>query len=332
MARFPFTYFPRGWFTVGWSGELSAGAVKPLRYFGKDLVLFRTESGEARVLDAHCPHLGAHLGHGGKVQGESIVCPFHAWKYDGATGQCIEIPYAKRIPPRAQVACWPLVEKNGVIMVWHDPAGKTAPEFEVPEVPFKTNESWFAEEAHAEWKIHSHLQELVENAVDQSHFLSVHSLPAAEVFDMQTDGPDMHMHGRFTMEAGKEAARLEWKFRGVSFGYVHTINPGGIENCQLLMYTPIDEELVHVRFTTIVKRVKNDELSRRILNATNDETVRLFNQDIDIWEAKTYRPQPQLAQGDGDFMKYRRWAAQFYRSEPASISAEGARISAESAE
>ena len=50
MSRFPFTHFPKGWFTVAWSSELAAGDVRPLRYFGKDLVLFRTESGEARVL------------------------------------------------------------------------------------------------------------------------------------------------------------------------------------------------------------------------------------------------------------------------------------------
>ena len=314
MSRFPFTYFPKGWFTVAWSKDLESGVAKPLRYFGKDLVLFRTDSGAAKVLDAHCPHLGAHLGYGGKVQGESIVCPFHAWRYD-ANGKCIEIPYASKIPPRAQVACWPLVEKNGVIMVWHDPRGASTPEWEVPDVPFMARDDWFPEQAYAEWTIHSHLQELVENAVDQSHFLCVHSLPEAQVFDMSTEGHHMHMNGRFVMERDKEAAKLEWHFHGVSFGYVHTINPGGIENCQLLMYTPIDEDLVHVRFTTVVKRVKNDDVSRRVLNATNNETIRLFNQDIAIWEAKLYRPQPQLAQGDGDFMKYRRWAAQFYRTQ-----------------
>ena len=45
---------------------------------------FRTEAGEVAVLDAFCPHMGAHLGHGGKVEGGGLVCPFHAWKFDGA--------------------------------------------------------------------------------------------------------------------------------------------------------------------------------------------------------------------------------------------------------
>jgi len=310
MSRFPFTSYPRGWFTVAWSSELVAGTVKPLVYFGKSLVLFRTESGVPVLLDAHCPHLGAHLGIGGKVQGERITCPFHAWQFD-AQGKCAAIPYATKIPPRAQTPCHQLVEKNGVIMMWHDAAGGP-PAWEIPDVPFVTEPGWFREEAHCEWQIKSHIQELVENAIDQSHFLSVHSLPSAEVFDLTPKGPSLEMHGRFVMEKGGQPAELVWKWSGVSFGYVHTRNPGGIENCQLLMYTPIDAETVQVRFTTLVKHVKNDELSRRILHATNSETIRLFNQDIAIWEAKIYRARPELAQGDGDFMKYRRWASQFY--------------------
>ena len=34
------------------------------------LLLFRTEDGCASVLDAHCRHLGAHLGYGGEVEGQ----------------------------------------------------------------------------------------------------------------------------------------------------------------------------------------------------------------------------------------------------------------------
>ena len=53
---------PNGWFALEWSRDLHIGDVKPIEYFGEELVLFRTRSGEARVLDPFCPHLGAHLG------------------------------------------------------------------------------------------------------------------------------------------------------------------------------------------------------------------------------------------------------------------------------
>ena len=53
-ARYPFPAYPNGWARVGLTDELAVGEVLPIRYFGREMVLFRTESGQARVLDAHC--------------------------------------------------------------------------------------------------------------------------------------------------------------------------------------------------------------------------------------------------------------------------------------
>ena len=110
-ARFPYG-LPSGWFQVARLDELEPGAVKPLRYFNRDLVLFRGASGAVQLLDAHCPHLGAHLGHGGRVEGDEIVCPFHAWQFDGA-GRCTKIPYSDKIPRQAALTPWTTVEKKG---------------------------------------------------------------------------------------------------------------------------------------------------------------------------------------------------------------------------
>ena len=90
--RFPFP-IPNGWFVVARADDLLPGETRALYLFSKDLVLYRTASGEPRLVDAHCPHLGAHLGVGGKVEGECLRCPFHGWSF-GADGQCVEIPYS----------------------------------------------------------------------------------------------------------------------------------------------------------------------------------------------------------------------------------------------
>ena len=66
MSRSPFP-IPFGWYQIGWPSDVAVGEVKPLRYFGRHLVLWRGQDGVAHVQDAFCPHLGAHLGHGGKV-------------------------------------------------------------------------------------------------------------------------------------------------------------------------------------------------------------------------------------------------------------------------
>ncbi len=86
--------FPTGWFIVGFASELAAGQVKRAHYFGEELVIFRTASGQINVLDAYCQHLGANMGVGGTVEGEHIVCPWHGWQWSG-DGTNALIPYSK---------------------------------------------------------------------------------------------------------------------------------------------------------------------------------------------------------------------------------------------
>jgi len=190
---------PFGWYAISLSRELAAGEVKPLHYFGKELVLFRTEGGEARLLDAFCPHLGAHLGHGGKVKGEHIACPFHAWEFNGE-GVCKHIPYAKNMPPRADgkqtVFSYPVVERNQIIWAWYHPE-RIAPAFEVETVPEVGHPDWTEYRVY-EWKFGAPIQEAAENAADGAHFVYVHSskdIPRGEITH--------EAHKRFARYVGK---------------------------------------------------------------------------------------------------------------------------------
>ena len=71
-----------------------------------------TRRATLHVQDAFCPHLGAHLGHGGTVDGCEIACPFHGWKFD-ADGNNTDIPYCERTNRRATLRTYPVVERNG---------------------------------------------------------------------------------------------------------------------------------------------------------------------------------------------------------------------------
>jgi 3-ketosteroid 9alpha-monooxygenase subunit A len=64
-----------GWHQVAFRRELTA-EVTPLQ-IERPLVAVRAGD-RIRVFDAVCPHRGAHLGHGGTLDGAAIVCPFHA--------------------------------------------------------------------------------------------------------------------------------------------------------------------------------------------------------------------------------------------------------------
>src|SRR6476660_6272033 len=125
MARgFPYTTHPTGWFLVGFSDDIPPGVVQPLRYFSRDLVMWRgQEDGKLYCLDAFCGHNGAHLGYGGKVDGDCIVCPFHAWKWSGA-GRNIDIPYSRILHNNSRIPTWHVWEESGLILLWHDAEGK----------------------------------------------------------------------------------------------------------------------------------------------------------------------------------------------------------------
>ena len=122
--RVPFTWKVTGWFMIGWSPEFPVGEVRPLRYFGEDLVAYRDESGELHVLEAHCKHLGAHIGHGGKVVGDCVQCPFHGWRW-GPDGTNRYIPYQPDRPNKAlTLRAFPVTEQYDCVFVWHHPHGE----------------------------------------------------------------------------------------------------------------------------------------------------------------------------------------------------------------
>src|SRR3982750_3642757 len=52
--------------------------------------LYRGESGKARVMANECAHRLSVLSTGW-VEGETIRCRYHGWRYD-ASGQCVEQP------------------------------------------------------------------------------------------------------------------------------------------------------------------------------------------------------------------------------------------------
>ena len=78
LRNFPYEKPASSWYQVAWADDVPPGTTRPLQYFGEELVLWRGHDGVLRLFDAFCPHLGAHMGYGGWVEGrDELVCPFH---------------------------------------------------------------------------------------------------------------------------------------------------------------------------------------------------------------------------------------------------------------
>ncbi len=313
QREFPFP-IPFGWFQLCFSDELAAGEIRSVHYFGRDLVVFRGADGTPRCFDAYCPHLGAHLGVGGALIDDTIRCPFHHWRFD-KQGRCVDIPYAKRIPPAAKVRTYPVIEKSGMIFAWYHP-GEEDPMWALPDIPEYGDDAWTPYERR-EWIVKSRNQELAENTVDQAHFRYVHGTNTVADTDISLEGPLMKVISRSKVGSvdGEADGVIEINVHGFGFGM--TRFTGVVETLVLTSGTPIDDERVHMHLAFTVRKLPDSDSTKGLGKAFIDEIERQFGQDIPIWENKIHHERPVLCDGDGPIATVRQWAKQFYVDAPA---------------
>jgi phenylpropionate dioxygenase-like ring-hydroxylating dioxygenase large terminal subunit len=305
--RFPFP-MPYGWFSLGRLDELPSDPVATVRAFDQDVVIWR--DGDSRhVVGATCPHMGAHLGVGGEVVDGCIRCPFHHWAYDGE-GHNVNIPYADRPNRKARLKSFPVREANGHLLVWYHPEA-AAPLFEVPHV--LTDEHKLA--GGFDRRVNSAWQEIAENSVDMAHFKFIHGMgQIAEVGELTIDGPFRQVRSKQLFNSARGA--FEGNLTSNSFG------PGvGAIDFELLgtvtlisAITPVDDCYVDVRFTFYHS---GDPMAEKISAGFSAEVERQFDQDIPIWESKSFVPSPALAPSEKAVTVFRKWASQFYADVPA---------------
>lgn len=172
-----------GWIPVMESFKLLPGKVKKAIIFGKDLIVTRSDDGkQVNVLEAYCPHLGAHLAIGGlitRINNETCIeCPFHGWRFRTLDGQCVDIPYQQAkgsnncIPKQAKLAHWPCTEVDNFIYMWHHSDG-LPPSWHFVPTPQIQDGSWTMV-GRSYHKSNLEISDVLENGADMNHFAGVH--------------------------------------------------------------------------------------------------------------------------------------------------------------
>lgn len=315
---------PTGWFQIGWSRQFPRGDVRPLRYFGRDLVAYRTHDGLLHVLDGHCRHFGAHLGYGGTVQEDCIVCPFHGWHW-GADGRNRFIPYqADRPCTSRRLTPWRTHEHAGVVYMWHDLAG-TEPAWPVPDVFSDTAAHTRALTYHAPGpeaqisygQLSLHPQFVSENAADPIHFRYVHGTRDHPVFIRRWERQGLWFSqigfGRRWVEMqpdSHDGDTLSILLAGVGMSY--TSLSGSDNTLILLSTTPIDDISSELFQTVWLEELPGDDAPGTIERRLHQATAQLPN-DITIWRHQRFENPPALATREGRaYTDLRMWARQFY--------------------
>lgn len=312
--RIPLDQNPNGWYRVIYSDELAIGDVKRLHFFGRELVCYRGEDGKARVVDAYCRHLGAHLGEGGQVEGDLLVCPFHGWKWDGDSGACVEVPYSERINRRAVIDHWETRELNGYVIMWYHANGDS-PTYEIPDIP-ETSNSEFKIYKRMYFELDTHIQEIYENVVDVAHFEYLHKMDVINASWEPLDGdngPLVRLHVALKRE-NEEQSTADGDTTIESYMYGPGLQvtrlSGRMEGVSVNSITPYKDEKVLVSHAYYIK--KGDETSERDIENFWDYYVDDHKLDFRIWNNKVYLEKPVLVDNDGDIMHFRRWFSQFY--------------------
>lgn len=200
--------FTQSWFPVCMSSDVPSGKVIGAGFLDGDVIVFRGESGDAQVLSAYCPHLGANLATG-CVVGDTVQCAFHHWSFD-QEGVCVRTGSGDPTPREAHLFKFPTVEKYGLIWAFNG----LAPTFDIPSFPHPDEELVFRVAEHEEtipvdpWVICC-------NTPDLQHIRVVHHI---EIEHDPVEGIEWTDHSMLYDFKGIHASGHQIEFRVGIFG------------------------------------------------------------------------------------------------------------------
>ncbi|MDD3800031.1 MAG: Rieske 2Fe-2S domain-containing protein [Novosphingobium sp.] len=318
--------FPRGWFMIGTAQDATETPV-PVRFFGTDMVLYRGKSGKPRLVEAYCPHMGAHLAKnstsyivrdGEQVQGDSIRCPFHGWRFD-ENGQCDDIPYSDFIPKAACLKTYPLTERAGIIWTWHDPEG-LEPDYPLPDFGGHYDEpGWVNWDMIHLGDLKIHGCEIVDNMADYGHMAPVHGSREGVYFANEFTDHVVHQYfgttHRTAMTQNDDNILMLDTWR-TGPGILESDMVGQYHGYWLIASTPIDEGVERMWTGIMVKAGDgiapiSDEQAAGA-KAFAETGIHGLAQDVEIWDNKRPCINPMAIPADGPYPRLRIWYGQFF--------------------
>jgi nitrite reductase/ring-hydroxylating ferredoxin subunit len=232
--------YEHGWFQVAFErdleGPLTAASVEHRR-----LLLVKSEAG-VQAFDADCPHRGAHLALGGRLEGGHVVCPFHGYR----------VGLGDTAPGDFAVRKYPTLSFAGMVFVRLSEAEENGLTTLLPA---------FAQD-HVmipgfEMAIGAPAQLVIENGFDRRHFNAVHRIGTggfvvddAECGPLVVDGSFLiRPGGRFRAEPGETMATIGYRAVAISPGLIVVSLSGSNSYTVITAATPVGPASCLLRLT-----------------------------------------------------------------------------------
>jgi phenylpropionate dioxygenase-like ring-hydroxylating dioxygenase large terminal subunit len=109
-------YLRNCWYVAGWSEDYGR-ILKPEKYLGENIVIYRKQDGTPAALENACPHRKVPLSNGTLAE-DNIICAYHGLTFNDK-GQCIDSPTQRGMTPRrAVVRSYPIIDKYRLLWIW----------------------------------------------------------------------------------------------------------------------------------------------------------------------------------------------------------------------
>jgi phenylpropionate dioxygenase-like ring-hydroxylating dioxygenase large terminal subunit len=120
-------YLRNAWYVAAHTAEVKTGALFHRQILNERILMFRDASSSAVALTDRCPHRFVPL-HMGKIKDGIVECAYHGLQFD-RTGKCVFNPHGNGVlPNQAQIKCYPLIERYGLLWIWMGNVKKANPD------------------------------------------------------------------------------------------------------------------------------------------------------------------------------------------------------------
>lgn len=302
--------FSESWFPICLSREIPAGKILGVDFLDGRVVAYRGTSGEARVMSAYCAHLGADLSVG-DLEGDTIRCAFHHWRYDG-NGVCVATKVGDPPPPAACLFKFPTCERHGIVFAYNG----EHPRFEVPDFPYPDSElmmnvSSFPQITPTDpWVISC-------NTPDMQHIKALHGV----TFEQEDphDSVEWTDHSMLYDFKGRHAKGEPIEYRVGIFGNNIFYQSGTIEGRWFGAMTPFGlPRPGHTKVFAIMaaRKDEGDEASTAaFLRAVTELEMKVVSEDIPVLDTIHFRP-GTLTKSDRTLARFFQYLRDYPRCHP----------------